>query len=337
MREENPSKYDIDRIVAVVEKNSYIKSSKILGLHMPHIKTMIIESGRHDLLPAKSSYERLISQFLEQNNIEYRTNCRKLIAPNEIDFVIDSHRIAIEVNGLRWHSEMFGKRGRRYHLEKTMRCDEMGYRLIHIFNDEIDNYTDTVFSILRSALGIKKSVLYARQCTVMELTYTDVKDFLENTHLQGAYPASKYYGLYTTQGVLVSVMTFKKIGSGEYELSRYCIHNEYTIHGAAHRLFKMFLKNINDCDRIITYSDRRFFNGGLYSKLGFNHVYDTQPNYWYLTRGSERREHRLKYTKQKLVKDGYDPSMTEWEIMQCLGRDRIWDCGHSKWVYEVKK
>lgn len=31
-----------------------------------------------------------------------------------------------------------------------------------------------------------------------------------------------------------------------------------------------------------------------------------------------------------------DMSKTEWEIMQDMGYDRIWDCGVTKWVKKVR-
>lgn len=44
------------------------------------------------------------------------------------------------------------------------------------------------------------------------------------------------------------------------------------------------------------------------------------------------REHRYNFTKSRLVEAGASDESTEWEIMQNLGYDRIWDCGHQKYV-----
>jgi hypothetical protein len=43
---------------------------------------------------------------------------------------------------------------------------------------------------------------------------------------------------------------------------------------------------------------------------------------------------RKQFTQQKLLKKHpkYDKSMTEWEIMQMLGYDRIWDSGKIAWI-----
>ena len=38
--------------------------------------------------------------------------------------------------------------------------------------------------------------------------------------------------------------------------------------------------------------------------------------------------------KNKLQK--FDESLSEWENMKANGFDRIWDCGHTKWIYKPK-
>ena len=63
--------------------------------------------------------------------IDIETNNRSLIAPYELDIAIPEKKIAIEYNGLYWHSEGQGK-GYRYHLNKYLACKEKGYRLIPV-------------------------------------------------------------------------------------------------------------------------------------------------------------------------------------------------------------
>jgi len=41
------------------------------------------------------------------------------------------------------------------------------------------------------------------------------------------------------------------------------------------------------------------------------------------------RHHKLKFNKKTI---GTDCNKTEWEQMQSLGFDRIWDCGKIKWI-----
>ena len=46
------------------------------------------------------------------------------------------------------------------------------------------------------------------------------------------------------------------------------------------------------------------------------------------------REHRYKYRKSELVKQGYDINKTEKEIMFERGVNRIYSCGNYKYVYD---
>ena len=44
----------------------------------------------------------------------------------------------------------------------------------------------------------------------------------------------------------------------------------------------------------------------------------------------------MPFQKKKLenLLENFDPNLTEWENMKNNGFDRIWDCGHSKWVFQ---
>ncbi|MFW6130771.1 MAG: hypothetical protein ACOC56_06250, partial [Atribacterota bacterium] len=60
------------------------------------------------------------------------SNKRRFI---ELDIYLPDFNIAIEYNGLYWHSELNGK-DRNYHLNKTNICENENIQLIHIFEDE---------------------------------------------------------------------------------------------------------------------------------------------------------------------------------------------------------
>jgi len=53
----------------------------------------------------------------------------------ELDIYIPDLKIAFEYNGLYWHSEKYGC-GKEYHMKKTLKCEKLGIRLVHIFEDE---------------------------------------------------------------------------------------------------------------------------------------------------------------------------------------------------------
>ena len=331
-KEKNPAMYDYDHIISVLENNSYAKASSMLDMYQPYLRSVVERVGRTDLLPKKSYYETLIGKFLDTLGIAYVTNTRSIITPYELDFYIPDHNLAIEFNGLSWHSEVSGKKDSTYHLNKTLMCNRLGISLVHIFQDEWDDYEESIKSILKTKMGIKKTTLYARNLSLVETSAVDTRGFLDTYHLQGFCSATKYY-VATLDDTIVAAMTFRRKHGNTYELSRYCIHPDYSIVGIAQRLFKCFTSSTK-YDIIFTYSDRRYFDGRIYDALGFEYDGETKPNYWYIGNEIVGKKHRLNFTKKKLIQDGHDSLQTEWDIMKSMNYDRIWDCGSTKWKIE---
>jgi hypothetical protein len=116
-----------------------------------------------------------------------------------------------------------------------------------------------------------------------------------------------------------------------YELVRFA--TKYNIPGIANRLMKMFIQG-HGPKKIVSYADRRWSAGELYYNLGFNLTKTSVPNYWYSKDGIER-EHRYKFAKYKLIKEGFDPKLTEFEIMNNRKYLRIWDCGTLRFERDI--
>lgn len=277
-----------------------------------------------------SKPESDINDFIS-TYVEVDSNNRKILNNSkEIDIFVPSMNIAFEYDGLVWHSEKFGK-DKKYHLNKTEECFKNGIQLYHIFEDEWIYKREIVESKIKSILGVIDEKIYARKCCIKEVTNVEAKTFLSLNHLQGDCKSKYRYGLYYDD-CLVSIMTFghlrKNLGSSgsenEYELLRFCNKLNTTVVGGASRLLKYFIKNIQP-NRIISYADRRWSNGNLYKTLGFKHIRNSDPSYFYVF--GQRRENRFKYRKDVLVKEGYDQNKTEHDIMLERGIYRIYDCG----------
>lgn len=89
--------------------------------------------------------EEEIYQYLKEivPNEEIRRREKKTLDGMELDIYIPSKNVAIEYDGIRWHSEEFGK-DRNYHLNKTDLCLKKGVYLIHVFEDEWLNDSDEI-------------------------------------------------------------------------------------------------------------------------------------------------------------------------------------------------
>lgn len=259
---------------------------------------------------------------------------RNLIYPLELDIVIPHKRVAIELNGLYWHSEVSGGKDSKYHLSKLEKTSSQGYRLITIFEDEYVFNRDIVLSKLRNILGVYEQKVFARQCIIHTISKEEANLFLEANHLQGGSKAKVRLGAFY-EGELLAVMTFSgsdlsksyKANNGQWELNRFCVKKGWSIPGVASKLLKYFERN-NDWVEVMSFADRRWSDGGLYRALGFEFVHDSKPTYWYFKIGTINRYHR--FTKRKVASD--DPNLTEVENRFKQGYDRIWDCGHKKFI-----
>ena len=258
-------------------------------------------------------------------------NDRDVIAPNELDMYIPEKKIAIEFDGLYWHS--FEHVGRIYHLLKTQICNNVGIKLIHIFEDEWYYKQDIVKSRLKHILNKTSYKIFARKCVIKEITPHMSNVFLEKYHIQGPDKASVRLGLFY-KNRLVALMTFCKSRFNknyEWELSRYVTVSNFNVIGGAGKLLKYFENNYNP-KSLITYADRRWSGGELYKKLNFEHIRTTEPGYWYVKK--DRRYNRVLFQKHKLSKllENFDPNLSEWANMQNNGYQRIYDCGNLVFV-----
>ena len=275
--------------------------------------------------------ENDLCEFLNKNNIEYIKNDRTILNGKELDIYIPKHNLAIEFNGIYFHSNLF--KTNNYHLEKTEICNSNNIQLIHIFEDEWDNKKEIVKSILLNKLNKVENKIYARKCNIKLVKTKDKSKFLNDNHIQGMVGSSINLGLYYNDE-LVSLMTFgkKRLAMGnkikndnEYELLRFCNKLNTSVVGGASKLLKYFIQTYNPAE-ILSYADKRWSNGNLYKKLGFFEHKSTTPNYFYVI--NKKRKHRFEFRKDILVKNGFDANKTELQIMEDRGIPRIYDVGN---------
>lgn len=291
-----------------------------------------------------SSGEKEIITFLEGLGVKVEKNNRKLLKGTEIDIYLPEYKIGIEYNGVRFHSERYGKKSSTFHLDKTLKAHEAGISLIHIFEDEWVLTKNIVKTKLKHLINLNNaSRIQARKCTVTKLTSKEADSFLHDNHIQGKVKSTYYLGLYH-QSVLVAVMTFTKKKEGLYDLSRYATHNDYVVLGAAGKLMQYFIRTYNPT-QIISFADRRWTleaHDNMYTKLGFRFSGSTKPDYKYFKSSYHRvkRHHKFGFRKKILLRkypNLVNDTMTEREMTTTLGFDRIWDCGLFKYTLDVNK
>jgi hypothetical protein len=310
-------------------KENYIIYRNIL--HYRHENMLNPCSICNPIGELSSIKENDLCKFLNEHNIEYIKNDRIVLNGKELDIYIPSHNIAIEFNGIYFHSNAF--KTNNYHLEKTEICNSNNIQLIHVFEDEWDHKKEIVKSILLNKLNKVENKIYARKCIIKLVKTKDKSKFLNENHIQGMVGSSINLGLYYNDE-LVSLMTFgkKRLALGnkikndnEYELLRFCNKLNTSVVGGASKLLKYFIQTYKPTE-ILSYADKRWSNGNLYKKLGFVEVKSTSPNYFYIV--NKKRKHRFEFRKDILVKNGFDSTKTEFQIMEERGIPRIYDVGN---------
>ena len=248
-----------------------------------------------------------------------------------MDIVIPELKLAIEFNGIYWHSAQF--KDSKYHLNKTIACESKGYRLIHIFEHEWINKQDIIKSKLLSIFNKNQESVYARKCIIKEINVKEKNEFLNRTHIQGEDRSNVKLGLFH-QNELIAVMTFCKSRFNknyEWELSRYS-SSKHVIGGAG-KLLKYFEK-VYKPKSLITYADRRFSQGKLYYTLGFIFDHFSLPNYFYCDQNLKIYS-RIQCQKHKLIKilgNKFDKDLSESENMFINGYNKIYDCGNYVFI-----
>jgi len=289
----------------------------------------------------KYYYQSLVEkEILKFINFNIETNNRKIISPYELDIYIPEAKLAIEFDGLYWHSydKKETPKQKKYHLIKTEMCQEQGIQLLHIFENEwIDPTKQEIWkSMINSKLRINDRI-FARKCKVEEISDTKlIRSFLKNNHLQGFAGSSIKLGLFY-EDELISLMTFGKSRYSkkyQYEMIRYCNKKYINVVGGASKLFKYFTRNY-DPQSIVSYADRRHSNGNMYNKLEFEHSHVSAPNYFYFKNGQIELYPRIKFQKHKLEKqlESFDPELSEVENMFNNNYRRIWDCGNIIYIW----
>lgn len=266
---------------------------------------------------------------------------KSAIYPKELDIFVPSKNFAIEYNGLVFHSThpTFAENPIRRHKDKTDACKAKGIHLFHLYEDDWLMRPDVVKHTLKHLLGISENTVYARKTTIKQHKLSEVKDFYNKYHMQGApYQGSLIYALYD-QDEMVACMTFSKPSSergntesGRYELLRYAC--KYSVVGGASKLFKHFVKE-HEPTSVVSYSDDSMFSGKMYEVLGFKEVGKVEPDYKVID--GKVRKHKSAFRRSELIKrlgDKFDPELSERENCHNNGLYRIYNSGLTKWEWK---
>lgn len=293
--------------------------------------------------------EQAVADWIRSLGVTIEQRNRRLIKPQELDIIVHDRKLAIEYNGVYWHSAPIADRRdplvRNYHATKSQRTLAAGYRLLTVWETDWYARPDTVKHWLQHQLGLSPKLCGARQCDFEPVANKEAQAFYTRYHLQGACSSGKHFGLYRAD-TLVAMMTLSRSASdrksgtapGAYWLTRFALAG--SIPGAATRLFKASVAAIGATE-VVTYSDHTYASGNIYASLGFTSVAQLKPDYqvYHPFYGIRHKS----FWQRKSIPDrirelgsdtAYDPASdprTEFDMEEALGCRHVWDAGKTRW------
>lgn len=279
----------------------------------------------------KSSHEYELVEFMRSIGVEtvhgYRLpNTKNGRGVSSVDVFAPEINLAIEINGLHWHSDDPGR-----HSKKRQSCAELGVRLLQFTDEQWTSRRGVCEAMIKSACG-KNDKIHARECEVVELSAADYRDFCDANHIDGYSSASVKLGL-VHRGALVQVMSLSRPrfdGKYDWEIVRSCTVRGFTVVGGVSKLFSR-----RPAGSVVSYACSDWYDGRSYRALGMREDGHTPPSYlWHRAGRIVSRYAAFKRRLPKLLGDSFDPALSEVENMERAGYRRYWNCGNTRWVLD---
>lgn len=275
--------------------------------------------------------ERIIQGILDRHSIDYIAHDRNQTKPKELDIFIPSHNLAIEINGLYWHSTSRPVMDRR-HIDKFTECRQKGIRLMQFTDAMVYAKLNLVESMLLSKLGMLPNRIMARKCAIVDVSTSQANKLFSQWHYQGETNRSvKCIGLQHNNQI-VALIAYRMNGN-ECRIERYACKLYTHITGGYSRLETELNRRYNIA-QFTTYSLGLISDGKLYSDNGYTSIaYATRPEY-YVTDGGllYNRQKFMKHKLGKLFGCGYDETQTEWQNICANGLMLYFGAGITKWT-----
>lgn len=287
-----------------------------------------------------SQPEKEIAEYLKTllTDVKIETSVKSVIKPYELDIYIPEKNVAIEYNGLYWHSEENGK-DKNYHYNKWLACKEQGIQLIQIWEDDYKRNPELVKNMLAHKLGFtQQKTVYARKTVIKTLTKNEADDFLNNNHIQGAVDARLRYGLFYNDELVSVILLKNETGTQGKTLNLMRYATSANVIGGFTKLLKHVERDNPNVESIVTFSDNTVSDGGLYENNRFMEDGIIKPDYMYIANGI--RNHKFSYRLKRFKNDPdlqWVEGYTEAELAKINNLRRIWDAGKIKWRKTIQK
>jgi len=266
--------------------------------------------------------EQEIGDFLSLFNIPLDKNNRSILKRGELDLVVPSLALAIEMNGLYWHSHIF--RGNTEHKDKWEECLKSGYDLVTVFEDEWEKRKSAVISVIRErVLDQSEYVSLLDDTIVKEITKKEFNKYcLAHLPLGRSSKTEKCYLAISQEKPICSAGICLEKGS--VFITRICFHGlplgRMTFPWLVNKI-----KNDYPGKNILIFDNHQYSNVKVLDGAGFKKIKSIRPQLFFV-RGIEKvpkalmRSFAQGPTKKYALDNGYN---------------MIYDCGRSLWCLSI--
>ena len=248
----------------------------------------------------------------------------------EIDIFLPKFNVAIEVNGVHWHSELF--KPKNYHAEKTNKMINDGLRQLHVWEHHWNCTVkrEIVKNRIKFMLGLNDCRVFARKTDIVYPKTSVVMNFYEKTHIQGKKGGTKNIAL-SLDGEIVAAMTLTDKKNGLWYLERYSTKGQVV--GGFSKLFKHFLSETDGVKEVQTHASLDYSQGKVYVTNVFEQTGVTPPNYSYHKSGKHFSRNQCMKHKLHKILENFDETLSEVQNMHNHGFFRVYDSGSLKFSY----
>lgn len=276
-----------------------------------------------------SRSEREMVQFLRElgaHVVESHRGLRKE-GITELDAYLPDHALAVEFNGLYWHSERFKDPG--YHQRKWADCQRLGIRLLQIWEDDWKTRPGLVkLQLAEEIARTNASPLHARSPQTCNLDVQQAREFLDEHHLRGFAAGRHRFALKDSTRQILACAVFRHRDAQTLELVRYA--QVRRVEGGLETLIRKAAGL--GYERLIACSDNCTSESLALEQVGFTRTGSVAAAYTYLVNG--RRVNRSGYRRRRFQSDPilqYEEGFTERQLAELNGLLRVYDSGATRW------
>lgn len=287
-----------------------------------------------------SKAEQAIHDYIVSldENLKIIQSDKKILKGKELDIYIPEKNLAIEFNGLYWHSEEAGK-DKNYHHDKWLTCKDNGIQLVQIWEDEWNRNPEQIKKMIAHKLGYStQRKVFARKTQVVEVKKANAEQFLNEHHVQGYASGTYYIGLVEKGGdiessddILALLVLKNEAGTEGKVLNIIRYATGMNVVGGFTKLLA-FAEKTYKPESFITFADHGVSDGGLYENNGFSAEKILPPDYMYVVDGE--RKHKFGYRLKRFESDPeleWEAGLTERELAKLNGLERVWDSGKTRY------